>query len=119
VLAVEGAKNNIKVNAIAPVAKTRMTEDLLGPLADKLLPESITPVVVFLAHEDCPVTGEVYSMGGGRVARIFIGVTEGIVDPALTAETVRDRLEEIRDEKGYEVPTSMNDEIRLAVTALS
>ncbi|HVT77215.1 MAG TPA: SDR family oxidoreductase, partial [Acidimicrobiales bacterium] len=54
VLAVEGAKNNIKANAIAPVAKTRMTEDLLGPMADNLLPEHITPIVAFLAHEDCP-----------------------------------------------------------------
>src|SRR6185503_20345802 len=45
VLAVEGAKNNIKANAIAPVAKTRMTEDILGPAADKLLPEMVTPVV--------------------------------------------------------------------------
>src|ERR687898_487248 len=108
VLAVEGAKSNIKVNAIAPVAKTRMTEDVLGPLADKLLPESVTPLVVFLVHEDCPVTGEVYSLGGGRVARVFVGVTKGIVDPGLTAETVRDRFGEIRDEEGYEVPTSMN-----------
>ncbi|HZA77572.1 MAG TPA: SDR family oxidoreductase [Acidimicrobiales bacterium] len=119
VLAVEGAKNNVKVNAIAPVAKTRMTEDLLGPIADKLLPESVTPLVVFLVHEDCPVTGDVYSLGGGRVARVFVGVTKGIVDPGLTAETVRDRFGEIRDEEGYEVPTSMNDELRLALKALS
>jgi NAD(P)-dependent dehydrogenase (short-subunit alcohol dehydrogenase family) len=119
VLAVEGAKNNIKVNAIAPVAKTRMTEDLLGPIADKLLPESITPLVVFLAHEDCPVTGEVYTLGGGRVARVFLGVTKGIVDPKLTPETVRDRFDEIRDEAGYEVPANMNDELRIALKSLS
>jgi NAD(P)-dependent dehydrogenase (short-subunit alcohol dehydrogenase family) len=119
VLAVEGAKNNIKANAIAPVAKTRMTEDLLGPIADKLLPESITPLVVFLAHEDCPVTGELYTLGGGRVARVFLGVTKGIVDPKLTAETVRDRFGEIRDEAGYEVPASMNDELRIALKSLS
>jgi NAD(P)-dependent dehydrogenase (short-subunit alcohol dehydrogenase family) len=119
VLAVEGAKNNIKANAIAPVAKTRMTEDLLGPIADKLLPESITPLVVFLAHEDCPVTGELYTLGGGRVARVFLGVTKGIVDPKLTAETVRDRFDEIRDEADYEVPASMNDELRIALKSLS
>jgi NAD(P)-dependent dehydrogenase (short-subunit alcohol dehydrogenase family) len=118
VLAVEGAKNNIKANAIAPVAKTRMTEDLLGPIADKLLPESVTPVVVFLAHEDCPVTGELYTLGGGRVARVFLGVTKGIVDPNLTAETVRDRFDEIRDEEGYEVPAAMNDELRIALKSL-
>jgi NAD(P)-dependent dehydrogenase (short-subunit alcohol dehydrogenase family) len=119
VLAVEGAKDNIKVNAIAPVAKTRMTEDLLGPIADKLLPESVTPLVVFLAHEDCPVTGELYTLGGGRVARVFLGVTRGIVDPKLTPETVRDRFDEIRDEAGYEVPANMNDELRIALKSLS
>src|SRR6478752_7218047 len=86
VLAVEGAKNNIKVNAIAPVARTRMTEELLGPVAEKLGPEYITSVVTYLAHEDCPVSGEVYSCGGGRVARVFIGVTPGITDPKLTPE---------------------------------
>src|SRR6476619_3440838 len=64
VLAAEGAKYNIKVNALAPVARTRMTEELLGPMAEKLGPEYITPVVTYLAHEDCPVSGEVYSCGG-------------------------------------------------------
>jgi NAD(P)-dependent dehydrogenase (short-subunit alcohol dehydrogenase family) len=118
VLAVEGAKNNIKANAIAPVAKTRMTEDLLGPAADKLLPELVTPVVAFLAHEDVPVTGEVYSVGGGRVARVFLGVTKGIVDAGLSAETVRDRFAEIRDEAGYEVPANMTDELMLALKQL-
>jgi NAD(P)-dependent dehydrogenase (short-subunit alcohol dehydrogenase family) len=119
VLAVEGAKNNIKANAIAPVAKTRMTEDILGPLADKLLPESVTPLVTFLVHEDCPVSGELYSVGGGRVARVFLGVTHGIADPKLTAEEVRDRFDEICDEDGYEVPANLNDELRLALKALS
>jgi NAD(P)-dependent dehydrogenase (short-subunit alcohol dehydrogenase family) len=118
VLAVEGAKNNIKANAIAPVAKTRMTEDILGPVADKLLPEMVTPLVVFLAHEDVPVTGEVYSVGGGRVARVFVGVTKGIVDADLSAETVRDRLDEIRDEEGYEVPANLNEELMLALKSL-
>jgi NAD(P)-dependent dehydrogenase (short-subunit alcohol dehydrogenase family) len=118
VLAVEGAKYNIKANAIAPVAKTRMTEDILGPLADKLEPEAVTPVVTYLAHEDVPVTGEVYSVGGGRVARVFVGVTPGVTDPKLTAETVRDRFAEIRDESGYAVPLDLNDELKLAMQAL-
>jgi NAD(P)-dependent dehydrogenase (short-subunit alcohol dehydrogenase family) len=119
VLAVEGAKNNIKANAIAPVAKTRMTEELLGPVADSLAPEFVTPIVAYLAHESCPVTGEVYSVGGGRVARVFIGVTPGIVDKNLTVESVRDQFDQIRDEKDYEVPTSLNDEMRLTLKALS
>jgi NAD(P)-dependent dehydrogenase (short-subunit alcohol dehydrogenase family) len=119
VLAIEGAKNNIKANAIAPVARTRMTEDILGPAAEKLAPELVTPVVTYLAHEDCPVSGEVYSVGGGRVARVFIGVTPGIFDADLTAESVRDGFDEIRKEDGYEVPANLNEEMMLAFKALS
>jgi NAD(P)-dependent dehydrogenase (short-subunit alcohol dehydrogenase family) len=119
VLAVEGAKYNIKANAIAPVAKTRMTEDILGPAADKLCPELITPVVAWLAHADCPVSGELYSCGGGRVARVFLGVTPGIADPDLTVETVRDRWDEIRDESGYEVPADLNAELAIAFKSLA
>ncbi|HEY9555660.1 MAG TPA: SDR family oxidoreductase [Acidimicrobiales bacterium] len=119
VLAVEGAKNNIKANAIAPVARTRMTEDLLGPLADKLAPEFVTPVVTYLAHEECSVSGEVYSVAGGKVSRVFVGVTPGFVDSELSAESVRDNLDQIRAEDGYAVPTSMNDELGLVLKALS
>jgi NAD(P)-dependent dehydrogenase (short-subunit alcohol dehydrogenase family) len=119
VLAVEGAKNNIKANAIAPVARTRMTEELLGAVADKLDPKFVTPVVTYLAHEDCPVTGEVYTVGGGRVARVFVGVCEGIVDHELSPESVRDNFDKIRDESGYSVPANLNEEMGLALKALS
>ena len=119
VLAVEGAKYNIKANVIAPVAATRMTEDILGPLLDQLGPEYITPVAVYLAHESCEVTGEIYSCGGGRVARVFIGVTPGIVDDELSVETMGERLAEIRAEDGYEIPTSMNEEMGIAIKAMS
>ncbi|MET0727341.1 MAG: SDR family oxidoreductase [Acidimicrobiales bacterium] len=119
VLAVEGAKSNIKVNAIAPVAKTRMTEEILGAAADQLAPELVTPIVTFLAHEECPVSGEVYSVAGGRVARIFVGVTPGHYDPELSPESVRDNFDKISREEGYEVPRNMNDELRMVFKALS
>jgi NAD(P)-dependent dehydrogenase (short-subunit alcohol dehydrogenase family) len=119
VLAVEGAKNNIKANAIAPVAKTRMTEDLLGAMADKLDPGFITPVVAWLAHEDVPVTGEVYSCGGGHIARIFTGVTQGWTDTeSLTVEDIRDHFDEIRDEDGYVVPANLTEELMATLKAL-
>jgi hypothetical protein len=110
VLAAEGAKYNIKANAIAPVARTRMTEDLLGPMVDKLDPALISPVAAWLVHEDCPVTGEIYSVAGGRVARFFIGLTQGYYNPKLTLEDVRDHFDEIRNEEGYIVPRGTNDE---------
>ena len=119
VLSVEGGKNNIKANAIAPVALTRMTEDILGPLADKLGPEYITPLVTYLAHEECEVSGEVYTVGGGHVGRVFIGVTPGYTDADLTAESVRDNLATIRDEAGYEVPGNLNEEMMRTMKALS
>ena len=111
VLAQEGARYGIKVNVLAPIARTRMTEELLGPLAPKLDPRLVAPVAAWLVHEDCPVTGEVYSAGGGRVARFFVGLTEGYASPDLTPEDVRDNLDRIRDESGYTVPTGVADEI--------
>ena len=112
VLAAEGAKNNIKVNALAPVARTRMTEELLGPLAERLDPKLVAPIAVWLCHEDCPVSGEIYSAAGGRVARFFIGLTEGYYNPELTLEDVRDHFDEIRDEEGHIVPAGINDEFK-------
>jgi NAD(P)-dependent dehydrogenase (short-subunit alcohol dehydrogenase family) len=113
VLAVEGAKYNIKVNAIAPLALTRMTENIMGGLGDKLDPALVTPVVAWLVHEDCPVTGEVYSVGGGRVARVFIGETPGYYKADLTPEDVAANVEAIRATDGYAIPNNLGDETAL------
>ncbi len=111
VMAAEGAKYNIRANAIAPVARTRMTEDILGSMAEQLDPKLVTPLVVWLAHESNPTTGSVYSAAGGTVARFFIGLTEGVHRGAgITAETVRDDWDRINDEAGYIVPTGPADE---------
>jgi NAD(P)-dependent dehydrogenase (short-subunit alcohol dehydrogenase family) len=113
VLAQEGAKHNIKANAIAPLALTRMTEALLGPLGEKLEPGLISPIVAWLSHEDCDVSGEVYSVGGGRVARVFIGETPGYFKRDLTLEDVRDNWEQIRNTDGYSIPNGVPDETKL------
>src|SRR3954451_1947748 len=112
VLANEGRKYNIKANAIAPVAKTRMTEELFGAAGDPLDPKLVTPVVAWLASSEVDVTGEVYSVAGGLVARFFIGLTPGYYNPELTVEDVRDHWSEIRDEDGYMVPDGPNDELQ-------
>lgn len=118
VLAAEGAKYNIKANVIAPLALTRMTENLMGALGEKLDPSLVTPIVAWLAHEDCDVTGEIYSVGGGRVARVFIGETVGYVNPNLSLEDVRDNWAQIRNTEGYVIPATLPEETALFFNAI-
>lgn len=106
-LAVAGAKRGIKVNCIAPGAVTRMS----GPVdaTPGSSPDLVAPMAAFLAHEDCPVTGEIYSAGFGRFARILIATTQGYVHPdgAPTTEDVAAHWDAINDETGYTVPTDL------------
>jgi NAD(P)-dependent dehydrogenase (short-subunit alcohol dehydrogenase family) len=113
VLAVEGAKYNIKANAIAPLALTRMTENIMGGLGDKLDPGLISPIVTYLAHEDCPVSGTLYSVGGGRVAQVFLGETKGYFKADLTPEDLRDNWDAVIDRDNYDVPMNLAEETAL------
>ncbi|HEY4606709.1 MAG TPA: SDR family oxidoreductase [Acidimicrobiia bacterium] len=116
VLAIEGAKYNIKSNAVAPTARTRMTEDLLGPFVDLFDPTQVMPMVVYLASEANQITHEVFSVGGGRYARIFIGTNDGWfagqgVVPSI--EELSDHLDEVRDLSAYTIPMNNNEELMI------
>jgi NAD(P)-dependent dehydrogenase (short-subunit alcohol dehydrogenase family) len=107
-LAVAGAKHGIRANCIAPAASTRMAGDG-GP---DMPPELVAPMAAFLAHEDCPVTGEIYTAGAGRFARLFIASTPGWVADADTAPTIEDvaaHWDAVNDEAGSTVPASLMD----------
>ncbi len=120
VLSIEGEGRGIKVNAIAPIANTRMTQDLLGELAERVQPETVSPLVAYLAHEDCAVNGHVYSVAGGRVARIVVAETDGVVLGENTAEAVRDRIDAVDDVTGtFHLPTSLDDETTIIGKALA
>ena len=123
VLAIEGAGHGIKVNAIAPIAATRMTENLLGELAARVAPETVSPVVAYLAHQDCAVNGNIYSVAGGRVARIVAVETPGVVLPETTAESFRDHLDHLDDidelSASYHQPVSLDDETMIIAKALA
>jgi NAD(P)-dependent dehydrogenase (short-subunit alcohol dehydrogenase family) len=106
-LATAGAKKGIKVNAIAPAAMTRMA----GPAPDgadaTMAPELVAPMVVYLASEECPVSGEIYAAGAGRFSRIFRASTPGYVDDAATPEDIAAHWAQINDEAGYAVPPNL------------
>ena len=119
VLAIEGASKNIKANVIAPVAKTRMTEDLLGPLGEKVAPQYVSPIVTYLAHESCEPTGRIFSVAGGRVAEIFIGEGPGFTDPDLSPESIAANFDQVTNRDTYDVPNQMGEEIGLYLKHLS
>lgn len=97
VLAIEGARNGIAINAVAPIARTRMTEDIMGEAGKAMDPELVTPVVLYLSHPDCDRTAHIYSVGAGKASRVFIGVTKGIENRELTPEFVAEAIDEIDD----------------------
>jgi NAD(P)-dependent dehydrogenase (short-subunit alcohol dehydrogenase family) len=111
-----GEPHGIKVNLIAPAAQTRMAGG--DPLADDAQPvpgqpfmpaDAVAPMVAYLAHESCPVNGEIYTAGAGRFARLFIASTEGYAhqDGPAAIEDVAKNWDTINDEKGYYVPSDL------------
>lgn len=109
-LATAGRKLGIKVNAIAPAASTRMAGGGGGPDPALMDPALVAPMAAYLAHEDCPVTGEVYTAGAGRFARLFIGSTPGWVarpGAAASVDDVAAHWDAINDENGYTVPADL------------
>jgi NAD(P)-dependent dehydrogenase (short-subunit alcohol dehydrogenase family) len=106
-LAVAGAKHGIKANLIAPAAMTRMAGGSGEPAA--MTAEQVAPMAAFLAHEACPVTGEMYAAGAGRFARIFVATTPGYVHESsgVSIEDVAEHWAVINDEEGYTVPTNL------------
>ena len=114
VLKLEGTKHGIKVNAVAPMASTKLSSVVGLPqyrqLAEpEVAPELVAPVVAYFAGRDCPFTGEVWSVGSGSVARLFIARTAGFfkhptLDGPLTVEDVIANVDRIRDEEGYSTP---------------
>lgn len=108
-LAIDSQKDGVKINTVTPMAATRLANNIQDPDFKRdffatLPPERCAPIVCWLAHRNCSVNGETFDIGGGIVSRIFIGLTEGYLNPDMTIEDVDANIGKIMDETGYTVP---------------
>jgi NAD(P)-dependent dehydrogenase (short-subunit alcohol dehydrogenase family) len=111
----EGAKYNVHCHTIAPIAFTRMTENLMtGVPPDLFAPELVSPLVAYLVSDACTLNGQVFVVGGGMVARAFIGETQGAYSNPKAApptpEWVSDNIERIMDTKDYTIPNTVQED---------
>jgi NAD(P)-dependent dehydrogenase (short-subunit alcohol dehydrogenase family) len=122
-LAVAGKDHGIMVNALSPSAYSRLFSDpglreFATPPADTAKegrgePETVVPVAAFLAHESCPVTGEMFSSTGTNVGRIILAATPGRTQENMTPEAVRDNWDTIYAVKDMAFPASTREAVDL------
>jgi NAD(P)-dependent dehydrogenase (short-subunit alcohol dehydrogenase family) len=113
VMAIEGAKAGIKVNALAPTAATRLTATA-GMSGEATEPKSaaedpmstgrVSPLVLALAHGSCPASGEIFNAGCGWISRAVIAVNEGVLLDDFSPEGVAAQWDAIRDASNLTVP---------------
>jgi NAD(P)-dependent dehydrogenase (short-subunit alcohol dehydrogenase family) len=119
-LYLEGAKNNIKVNSLAPIAATRMTEDILPPEAFKAFdPVNVVPAALFLVSDDAP-TNQIMGAGGGFFHAANVTMTRGIAlaEGDRTPEAVAANWAQISDRTGETVPQSGAEQSMAAIARL-
>jgi NAD(P)-dependent dehydrogenase (short-subunit alcohol dehydrogenase family) len=118
-LRLEGQKYNILINALAPIAATRMTDSLMTPeVLVKLKPEFVSPMVAYLCSEQCQRTGDIWSAGGGAFARIEYREAEGLKvnGRAPTIEDVMENIDRIADVSASRVFRISTEEVAAVVS---
>ncbi len=119
-LYLEGAKHDIRVNTLAPVAGTRMTEDILPPeIFNAFAPENVVPAALFLVAEDAP-SNAIVGAGAGIYQASYVTLTQGVMLPPgeRTPEGVAAAWGRITDRAGEIVPQSGAEQSMLIAAKL-
>jgi NAD(P)-dependent dehydrogenase (short-subunit alcohol dehydrogenase family) len=124
VLALEGESLGVRVNAVAPLAYTRLAagipdEEHRALFERNLRVEQVAPLVALLASRECPVSGQIFDAGAGRFARIFVGEGTGYLDAEATIESVRDHFSEVVADNEYTSPKGSNEAVERTVQLMT
>lgn len=97
IIALEGAERNVKSNIILPAAVTRMAGEWDYSTYPPMNEDQVAPMVGWLSHENCSVSGEIYAAIGGRLAKTYLMETEGVYEEKWTVDKVAAKIDAIRD----------------------
>jgi hypothetical protein len=111
-LALDGAKQGILVNGISPAARTRMTDQLPDTPYSRwyrstMAPEKVAVGAAYLLSEECDITGEVFAMGGGRIARVTLAEAEGVIGSGSSIEQVRQAMPRVMADTSFFHPRNI------------
>jgi NAD(P)-dependent dehydrogenase (short-subunit alcohol dehydrogenase family) len=114
-VALLGKDSNVKANAVLPTAFTRMTDSIPDPafrafMEERFVPERVAGAVALMCHETFAPSGECFLAGGGRMARLFLAVTPGIISEDGTAEDFADHLDDVMNAEDFIIPADRGQE---------
>jgi NAD(P)-dependent dehydrogenase (short-subunit alcohol dehydrogenase family) len=119
----DGAKANITCNVVFPTARTRMTErmpasDYSNWLFEKMDPVKVALGVAYLLNQECTINGEVFSIGGGRISRVRLAETPGVMDAEDSIEDMRDALLKAMTQDEYFFPRDQQERVSIVHPAM-
>ncbi|XP_011356578.1 peroxisomal multifunctional enzyme type 2 isoform X1 [Pteropus vampyrus] len=123
-LAIEGAKNNIHCNTIAPTAGSRLTQSLFPEdILKALKPDYVAPLVLWLCHESCDENGGLFEVAGGWIGKLRWERTLGAIvrqrNQPVSPEVVKDNWKKICDFENASKPQRIQDSLGFIIETLS